>query len=151
MTRVIASPIRMGTSGEDDWRESSRTLRRAPARHSMSRVQSQLAEPARAPALAPQRERPPELDANDGPCLRAPARVQHHAQDAVDAESAMPEAGVGVALFVHLVFGPRDDATLIRRRQPSSSTVQPFWKGARTSVGAIGVYWRITVAILQPR
>jgi hypothetical protein len=61
--------------------------------------------------------------------------VQHHAQDAVDAESAMPEAGVGVALFVHLVFGPRDDATLIRRRQPSSSTVQPFWKGARTSVG----------------
>jgi hypothetical protein len=62
----------------------------------------------------------------------------------------MPEAGVGVALFVHLVFGPRDDATLIRR-QPSSSTVQPFWKGARTSVGAIGAYWRITVAILQPR
>jgi hypothetical protein len=40
-----------------------------------------------------------------------------------------------VALFVHLVFGPRDDATLIRRRQLSSSTVQPFWKGARTSVG----------------
>ena len=61
----------------------------------------------------------------------------------------MPEAGVGVALFVHLVFGPRD--TLIRRRQPSSSTVQPFGKGARTSVGAIGAYWRITVAILQPR
>jgi hypothetical protein len=50
-----------------------------------------------------------------------------------------------------LVFGMRDGATLIVRRQPSSSTVQPFWKGARTSVGAIGVYSRITVAILQPR
>ena len=45
----------------------------------------------------------------------------------------MPEAGVGVALFVHLVFGPRDDATLIRRRQPSPSTGQPgtFDRGRR--------------------
>jgi len=78
----------------------------------------------------------------------APVHVQHHSQHAVDAEPGVPEAGVGVA---HFVFGMRDGATLIVRRQPSSSTVQPFWKGARTSVGAIGVYWRITVAILQPR
>jgi hypothetical protein len=38
----------------------------------------------------------------------------------------VPEALVNVALFVHLVFGPRDDATLIVRCQRSSSTVQSF-------------------------
>jgi hypothetical protein len=38
----------------------------------------------------------------------------------------MPEALVGVARFVHFVFGPRDGATLIVRCQRSSSTVQPF-------------------------
>jgi hypothetical protein len=58
----------------------------------------------RAPDLAPQRERPSELDTHDGPGLRAPARVQHHAPDAVDAEPGVPEAGVGVA---HFPFGPR--------------------------------------------
>src|SRR5215510_4169428 len=42
------------------------------------------------PDLAPQRERSPELDAPDGPRLRAPALVQHHAQDAVDAEPGTP-------------------------------------------------------------
>src|SRR4029453_5361507 len=36
--------------------------------------------------LAPQRERLPELDPVHGPRLCAPARVHHHAQDAVDAE-----------------------------------------------------------------
>jgi hypothetical protein len=41
------------------------------------------------------------------PRLRAPLRVKHHAQDAVDAEPGMPEASVGV---VHFVFGsPQDD------------------------------------------
>ncbi len=38
----------------------------------------------------------------------------------------MPEAGVGVALFVHYVFCLRDGATLIVLRQRSSSTVQSF-------------------------
>ena len=33
-----------------------------------------------------------------------PACVQHHAQEAVDAEPGVPEAGVGV---VHVAFGPR--------------------------------------------
>ena len=31
--------------------------------------------------------------------------MEHHAQDAVDAEPRVPEALVGVALSVHLVFG----------------------------------------------
>jgi len=35
---------------------------------------------------APQRERPPELDPDHGPRLRAPARAQHHAQDTMDTE-----------------------------------------------------------------
>jgi hypothetical protein len=35
----------------------------------------------------------------------------------------LPEAGIGVG---HFAFAPCDDAMLIRRRQPSSSTVQPF-------------------------
>ena len=35
----------------------------------------------RAPDLAPQCGRSPELDANDGPRLGAPSRVQHHAQE----------------------------------------------------------------------
>ena len=50
------------------------------------------------------------------------------AQDAVDAEPRVPEAGVGVGHF----FGPRDGATLIRR-QPSPSTGQPgtFDRGRR--------------------
>ena len=58
-----------------------------------------LVEPPRAPNLAPERERPPELDPDHGPRLRDPARMQHHAQDAVDAEPGVPEAGVGL---VHL-------------------------------------------------
>jgi hypothetical protein len=36
--------------------------------------------------LAPQRERPSKLDTDDEPRLRASVRMQHHAQDAVDAE-----------------------------------------------------------------
>jgi hypothetical protein len=48
-------------------------------------------ESPRAPDLAPQRECPPELDADDEPFLRAPAWLQHHAQDAVDAELRVPE------------------------------------------------------------
>ena len=56
-------------------------------------------EPPRAPDLTPERERFPELDADVLPRLRAPARVQHHAQDAVDTEPRVPEAGVGVVHF----------------------------------------------------
>ena len=41
-----------------------------------------------------------------------PARVQHHAQDAVDAEPRVPEAGVGVVHF----FGRRE--SLLRRLSP---------------------------------
>ena len=52
--------------------------------------------------LAPQRERSPELDPDLRPRLRAPARVEHRAQDAVDAEPGVPKARVGV---VHFAFG----------------------------------------------
>src|SRR5215471_3695043 len=45
-----------------------------------------LVEPSRAPNLTPQRERPPELDPDLSPRLRAPACLQHHTEDAVDAE-----------------------------------------------------------------
>ena len=54
-----------------------------------------LVEPPRAPDLAPQRKRSLELDADLRPRLCAPACLQHHAQDAFDAEPGMPEAGVG--------------------------------------------------------
>jgi hypothetical protein len=55
-------------------------------------------------------------------------RARSYAQDAVDAEPEVPEAGVGVVHF----FGPRDGATLIRR-QPSPFTGQPgtFDRGRR--------------------
>src|SRR5207249_7798775 len=51
---------------------------------------SELVKPSRAPDLAPQRERPLELDPDLSPHLRAPARVQHHAQNAVDPEPGVP-------------------------------------------------------------
>src|SRR5439155_27386851 len=78
--------------------------------------------------LAPQRERPPELDPDLRPRLRAPVRVQHHAQDAVDAEPGVPE-GVGVAFSVHLVFGhgvgaPLSTASRTRAERESDGTVQ---------------------------
>src|SRR5712691_1805007 len=63
-----------------------------------------LVEPAGAPDLTLQREGLLKLDLDLRPRLRAPALVQHRAQDAVDAEPGMPEAAVGV---VHFPFGPR--------------------------------------------
>jgi len=54
----------------------------------------ELVKPSRAPDLAPQRVRLLELDADLCPRLRALPCVQHHAQDSVDAEPGMPEAGV---------------------------------------------------------
>jgi hypothetical protein len=59
-----------------------------------ARFRHWLVEPARALDLAPQSDRAPELDSDHGPCLRALACLEHHAQDAVDAEPEMPEAGV---------------------------------------------------------
>ena len=44
------------------------------------------------------------IDPDQAPRLRAPSLVQHRAQDAVDAEPGVPEAGVGVD---HFPFGPR--------------------------------------------
>src|SRR5438034_3728665 len=45
------------------------------------------------PDLATQHERPPELDSGLRPCLRTAVRVQHHAQDAVDAEPGDARGG----------------------------------------------------------
>jgi hypothetical protein len=59
----------------------------------------------RAPDLATQRERSPELDSDLRPRFRAPARVRHHAQDSVDAEPRVPEAGV--VHTAYFPFGPR--------------------------------------------
>src|SRR2546425_3521314 len=62
---------------------------------------SELVKPSRAPDLDPQRQRLLELGLDLWPRLRAPARVPHRAQDAVDAKPRVPEALVGVARFVH--------------------------------------------------
>jgi hypothetical protein len=77
----------MSTSVDDGWRESSRTPRCAPARR-----RTRLVVPARAPDLATQRERLPELDPDNGPRFCFPAHLQHPAQNAVDAKPRVPEA-----------------------------------------------------------
>ena len=56
-----------------------------------------------------------ELGSDLRPRLGAPTRAQHHAQDAVDAKPGMPEALVGVAFSVHLVFGHGVGAPLNRQ------------------------------------
>src|SRR4029077_17972220 len=61
---------------------------RAGARAAALRVSNTL-------GLAPKRQRSLELDSSLRPRLGAPARVQHHARDAVDPEPGVPEAGVG--------------------------------------------------------
>ena len=55
--------------------------------------------------------------------------MEHHAQDAVDAEPRVPEALVGVALSVHLVFGhgvgaPLSTANRTRAEREGDGTVQ---------------------------
>jgi hypothetical protein len=77
-------------------------------------LQEVLIEPPRAPNLAPQRERSPELDPDLGPRLRAPERMEHHAQDAVDPEPGVPEAGVGVGRGF---FGPHGRYPLFSSRR----------------------------------
>src|SRR6266545_3669564 len=96
--------------------ESSRTPRRALAQRRMSRgLSHSRIEPTGAPDLAPERER--LLDsAFLRPRLHARARVQHRAQDAVDTQPGMPEAGAGVA---HFPFGPRWSAVSGETRTPT--------------------------------
>jgi hypothetical protein len=76
-------------------------------------------EPPRAPDLAPKRERLRELNSDLRPRLRAPARLQHHAQNAVDAEPEVPEAGVGLRTCHRRVFprplGRHDVASLLNK------------------------------------
>jgi len=47
---------------------------------------------------------PSELDADLSPLIRVPARVQHRAQEPVEADHGMPERGVGVR---YGLFGSR--------------------------------------------
>jgi len=77
----------------------------------------------------PQRERLRELGLHLRPGLGAPVLVQHRAQDTVDAKPRVPEALVGVALSVHLVFGhgvgaPLSTANRTRAEREGDGTVQ---------------------------
>jgi hypothetical protein len=76
-----------------------------------------LVEPPRAPDLAPQRERAPELDPDLRPRPRTPARLQHPAQDAVDAEPGVPEAGRRCRSFPLGLRGARMLSNSRRQRQ----------------------------------
>ena len=69
---------------------------RGPARAQKSSYQLVLIKPPRAPDLTPQPERPTEFDTDDEPRLPAPSGVQHHAQDAGDAQPGVPEADVRI-------------------------------------------------------
>src|SRR5262249_14536584 len=71
-----------------------------------TRSSDALVKPPRTADLAPERECLHELGLNLRPCLRAPLLVLDFAQDTVDPKPRVPEALVGVALFVHFVFGP---------------------------------------------
>jgi hypothetical protein len=71
--------------------------------------------------------RSPELDSDLSPRLRAPARVPHHAQDAVDAEPAMLEAGVGA-------IGFRGGAPRGSRGHQSSGGVGTTFEPAQRSI-----------------
>ena len=122
----------MGTPVEDGWRRvyPNAATRTSTARHEEGAVTS-LIELARPPDLAPQRERPPELDANDGPRLRAPSGVQHYPQGAVDAEPGVPEAGVAGGCSITVGTPPRPSARPSRRGRvpsaflPTTATVHP--------------------------
>src|SRR5438552_16539175 len=96
-----------------------------------------LVQPARAPDLAPQRERLPELDPHYRPRLRAPSLVQHHPQDAVDAEPGVPEAGVGQAMNNLAHVAPAGNGGVTRRRnaegRPSVSCRTPGTSSSRTT------------------
>jgi hypothetical protein len=81
-------------------------------------------QPPRAPDLAPQRERSLELDTDLRPCLRAPARAQYHAQDAVDTAPGVPEAGVGAQVLVRLVLHERLRSAESRARSAVDSSAR---------------------------
>jgi len=71
------------------------------------------------PNLAPQRGRSPELDTHDEPRLRAPSRLEHRAQDAVDPEPGVPEVGVlsdGVDRSLRFICA--DDSLMCTRSRP---------------------------------
>ena len=73
-------------------------------------MRDELVEPPRAPDLTPERERLRDLYFDLRPGLRAPARVKHHAQDAVDAEPGMPDVGISV---VHFAFGSHRNTSAV--------------------------------------
>jgi len=76
------------------------------------------------------------LKTSRSPRLRAPVRVQHHAQDAVDAEPGMPEVGVSamrMALAAYFFpngskanFWPPTLASNMRPPLPVVKTATPF-------------------------
>jgi hypothetical protein len=127
--------------------ESRRTARRAPApRRRSTRTSTapdeegavtSLVEPARAPDLTPQRERLPELDSDHGPRLGVPARVQHHAQDAVDAELACSRESAAI------ISDPLSAAVWL-------PIVDPLFHGSfghRLARNSFDPYWVLATAI----
>src|SRR2546428_2233888 len=84
-----------------------------------------LGEPPRPPDLTPERERLLELGLDLRPRLRAPALVQHRAQDAVDSEPGMPEAGVGLGHLPPAAAAPRAPVPLARLRGDPVPLTQP--------------------------
>src|SRR5262249_32203901 len=97
-----------------------------------ARFRHGLVEPPRTPDFTPQRERLPELDPDDGPRLRAPLRLPHHAQDAVDAEHRL-QGDVGhryVPRFFSSSWSMITQSTgppvrVLYVISPSGATVQP--------------------------
>ena len=78
--------------------------------------------------LAPERECLHELSLNLRPRLRAPLLVLDFAQDTVDPKPRVPEALVGVALFVHFVSGLQGVTTLGRDEEPTPVMGRPTGK-----------------------
>ena len=84
-----------------------------------------LVEPARASNLTPQGERLPELHADLRPRLRAPPRVQHHAQDAIDAEPGIQRrASVSLISRSTVSAGLHSTTGRMRADSESDGTVQ---------------------------
>ena len=138
--RIAAIPVTRDRQGSRA-RGQACHRRRRPVRRSGGTPGSRTLESVeapRAPNLTPERERLLELGFDLRPRLSTPARLQHHAQDAVDAEPGMSETGVGVARSIHLVFGPR------------GSTVSGQHSYAKTSGNTVSRHraplWTMTVA-----
>jgi hypothetical protein len=101
------------------------------------------------PDLAPERERLRELGLHLRPRLRAPACVEHCAEQAIDAEPGVPEAGVGV---VHLPLAHAGHGAWHamegsdKRRAILLDNTHSTWSAFHASAGIFGVVYEISEA-----